>query len=220
MTASVRLAPNSVIVDATDMRLCGIAIPFTATLTPGSVAVSARGTARNQALADTVPCLWGDNFAATGTYDLDVELSASAPPAELLARGARQLSRCGALRADPPLDRIEPRSRRGRSGGAHARYPCGHAGTRPRVPGDHRCRYARGQPRAPGSRDAGQSVARYYRERRGRRRRRKSRAARVGGAARRRPPGHAPRSGLGPGTRARPSSSFRSASPAASPIPK
>ena len=58
MAATVRLAPNRVIVDATDVRLCGIAIPFTATLTPGSVAVSARGTARNQALADAVPCLW------------------------------------------------------------------------------------------------------------------------------------------------------------------
>ena len=108
MTASVRLAPNSVIVDATDMRLCGIAIPFTATLTPGNVAISARGTARNQALADTVPCLWGDNFAATGTYDLDVELSASAPPAELLraARGSfRVASRSGRIHRSAALSR-------------------------------------------------------------------------------------------------------------------
>jgi hypothetical protein len=108
MTASVRLAPDRVIVDASDMQLCGIAIPFSATLTPGSVAVSARGTARNQALADAVPCLWGDNFAATGTYDLDVELSASAPPAELVraARGSfRVASRSGRIHRLTALSR-------------------------------------------------------------------------------------------------------------------
>ena len=97
MTASVRLAPNSVIVDATDVRLCGIAIPFTATLTPGNVAVSARGTARNQALADTVPCLWGDNFAATGTYDLDVEF----PRAPRLRSSCARRAAAFALRRVP-----------------------------------------------------------------------------------------------------------------------
>ena len=120
MNAGVRIAPNRVIVDAPDMQLCGIAIPFTATLTPGNVAVSARGTARNQALADTVPCLWGDNIAATGSYDLDVELSASAPPAELLraARGSfRVASRSGrihrltALSRALAVDEVAARSR-------------------------------------------------------------------------------------------------------------
>jgi hypothetical protein len=109
MAANVRFAPNSVIVDATDVRLCGIAIPFTATLTPGSVAVSARGTARNQALADTVPCLGGDDFfSATGTYDLDVEFSANAPPAELLraARGSfRVAARSGQIHRSTALSR-------------------------------------------------------------------------------------------------------------------
>ena len=47
MTATVQLAADRVIVDATDARLCGIAIPFTATLAPESVAVSARATARS-----------------------------------------------------------------------------------------------------------------------------------------------------------------------------
>jgi hypothetical protein len=120
MTAIVQLAPNSVIVDATDMRLCGIAIPFTATLTPGSVAVMARGTARNQALADTVSCLWGDNLAATGTFGLDVELSASAPPAELLraARGSfrvaarsGQIHRSNALSRALAVDEVAARTR-------------------------------------------------------------------------------------------------------------
>ena len=120
MTAIVQLAPNSVIVDATDMRLCGIAIPFTATLTPGSVAVMARGTARNQALAGTVSCLWGDNLAATGTFDLDVELSASAPPAELLraARGSfrvaarsGQIHRSNALSRALAVDEVAARTR-------------------------------------------------------------------------------------------------------------
>ena len=108
MAATVRLAPNRVIVDATDVRLCGIAIPFTATLAPGSVAVSARGTARNQPLADTVPCLGGDDFAATGTYDLDAEFSASGPPAGLLgaARGSfRVAARSGRIHRSTALSR-------------------------------------------------------------------------------------------------------------------
>ncbi len=45
-----RLAPNRVVVEATDTRLCGIAAPFTAALIPGSVKASARLTARNQSL--------------------------------------------------------------------------------------------------------------------------------------------------------------------------
>ena len=108
MAATVRLAPNRVIVDATDVRLCGIAIPFTATLVPGSVAVSARGTARNQPLADAVPCLGGDDFGATGTYDLDVDFSASGPPAGLLraARGSfRVAARSGRIHRSTALSR-------------------------------------------------------------------------------------------------------------------
>ena len=88
MAATVSLAPNRVVVDATDVRLCGIAMPFTATLVPGSITVSARLAARNQALAEAVPCLAGDQLAATGTYDLDAEFSASGS-ADVLLRAAR-----------------------------------------------------------------------------------------------------------------------------------
>ena len=84
ITATVRLTPNRLVVEATDTRLCGMAIPFTATLTPDSVAVSAQGTARNQPIAETVPCLAGGDVAVTGNYDLDAELSASGPSADLL----------------------------------------------------------------------------------------------------------------------------------------
>ena len=82
------MAPNRVDVEVSEARLCGIAIPFSAVLTPGNVAVSARLTARNQSLAETVPCLAGDHLAVTGTYDLDAELSASGP-AESLPGAAR-----------------------------------------------------------------------------------------------------------------------------------
>ncbi len=108
MAATARLAPNRVVVDATDVRLCGISIPFATTLTPGNVAVSARGTARNQALADAVPCLGGDDFAATGTYDVDAEFSANAPPAGLLraARGSfRVEARSGRIYRSTALSR-------------------------------------------------------------------------------------------------------------------
>ena len=108
MSATVRLAPNRVIVDATDVRLCGIEMPFTATLVPGSLAISAQGTARNQQLAEAVPCLGGEDFGATGTYDLDVDVSASGPPAGLLdaARGTfRIAARSGRIHRSTPLSR-------------------------------------------------------------------------------------------------------------------
>ncbi len=79
VAAVVSLAPNRVHVEASQARLCGIAIPFNAVLVPGSVAVSARLAARKQPLAETVSCLAGDHLAVTGTYDLDAEFSASGP---------------------------------------------------------------------------------------------------------------------------------------------
>jgi hypothetical protein len=108
VAATVQLAPNRVVVDATDVRLCGIAMPFTATLVPGSVAVSARGSAHNQSLAEAVPCLGGDDFSATGTYDLELDLSASGPPAGLLgaARGNfRIAARSGRIHRSTALSR-------------------------------------------------------------------------------------------------------------------
>ncbi len=108
MTATVQLAADRVIVDATDARLCGITIPFTATLAAESLAVSARATARGAVLADAVPCLAGDDFSATGTYDLDAQVSAGGPPAELLraARGSfRATARSGRIHHAPALSR-------------------------------------------------------------------------------------------------------------------
>ena len=55
-----------------------------------------------------MPCLAGDDFSATGTYDLDAQISASGPPAELLraARGSfRATARSGRIHRAPVLSR-------------------------------------------------------------------------------------------------------------------
>lgn len=88
VAATVSLAPNRVVAEVTDARLCGIALPLTVALAPGSANVSVRLQARSQPLEQAVSCLAGAHLAITGTFDLDAEFAASGP-ADALLRAAR-----------------------------------------------------------------------------------------------------------------------------------
>ena len=70
--------------------------------------VSTRLRAHNQSLEQAVSCLAGRHLAATGTYDLDADFSASGPADTLLraVRGSFRLAtRNGRIRGAPALSR-------------------------------------------------------------------------------------------------------------------
>ena len=108
VAGTVSLAPNRIVVQLTEAQLCGIALSSTATLTPGNVELSARPAARNQALAQTLPCLAGEHLSIAGNFDFDAELTASGPADALLEtlHGSFRFStRSGRIQHAAALDR-------------------------------------------------------------------------------------------------------------------
>jgi hypothetical protein len=84
-------------------------VPLSAVLVPGNVTVSGRIQARAHPLAGAMTCLLGEQYAMTGTLDLDADLSASGP-ADALARAARGTflltTRDGRIQRSPLMARI------------------------------------------------------------------------------------------------------------------
>ncbi|MGH8699324.1 MAG: AsmA-like C-terminal domain-containing protein, partial [Burkholderiales bacterium] len=109
VVATVSLAPNRVVAEVTDARLCGVALSVTAVLAPRSATVTGRGQARDQDLAQAAECLARQNHALTGRFDLDSELVASGAPEALLstARGSlRFVAREGRIQHAPAITRV------------------------------------------------------------------------------------------------------------------
>ena len=88
VSGTVDLAPDHIVANVTEVRLCGVALPLNAVLVPGNVTVTSRIDVRAQPLAGTVACLLGEHLAMTGTLDLRADLSADGP-ADAVARTAR-----------------------------------------------------------------------------------------------------------------------------------
>jgi len=109
VVATVSLAPNRIVADVTDARLCGVALSLKAVLAPGAATVTGRGQSRDQDLAQGAECLARENHALTGRFDLDLELAASGAPEALLrtARGSfRFVAREGRIQNAPAITRI------------------------------------------------------------------------------------------------------------------
>ncbi len=109
VVATVSLAPNRVIADVTDARLCGVALTLKADLAPHQTSVTGRGQARGQDVAQAGDCLARENIALTGRFDLDLDLAASGAPEALLAaaRGSlRMVARDGRILKAPAITRI------------------------------------------------------------------------------------------------------------------
>jgi len=109
LSGVVTLAPERIVADVKEARLCGIALPLNAVIVPGQVDLTGAIRVRAQPLVETAACLFGDHIAMTGTLDGDVELSASGP-ADQLARTAhgtfRFTGRNGRFQKAPGLARI------------------------------------------------------------------------------------------------------------------
>jgi hypothetical protein len=86
VTATLTLEAERVRLDATQARLCGVAFPFTAELTPQDVGVSARIEAKGQQLGATVQCLSDQKVLLTGTFDLAAMLHTRGQRDELLQK--------------------------------------------------------------------------------------------------------------------------------------
>ena len=87
IAGTVRLAPNRAVVELSEAKLCGVAVPFTATLTPDAATISGRVVARGAPLDTVLPCfLRSPDLVMTGRLDVDAEFSAVGPPAELAQR--------------------------------------------------------------------------------------------------------------------------------------
>jgi hypothetical protein len=105
---SVELARHRVTAEVTRARLCGVVLPFTVAMTPDGVEAKLQLRARAQPLGETLSCVTAGRLAATGTYDLDAELTASGPVGELrnAARGTFEFkAREGRIQRDAILSR-------------------------------------------------------------------------------------------------------------------
>lgn len=101
VVGTVELAPRRVFVDATEATLCGIAVPFSAAITPAEVDAKAKPQARGLVLGETLFCLLGQEEEFTGTLELDAELAAkgTVDAIEKVARGSfRAVIRDGLIR--------------------------------------------------------------------------------------------------------------------------
>jgi hypothetical protein len=109
VAAVATLAPERIVAEVKELRLCGVALPFNATLVPGHASVTGRIVARGVPLEGTVSCLTGEDIALTGALDADASLSASGP-VDGLARAAtgsfRFTARDGRIQRAPALARI------------------------------------------------------------------------------------------------------------------
>ncbi len=109
LSGTVTLAPERIVADVKEARLCDLALPLRAVLVPGSVSVTSKIAARGQPVAGVVACLTGARLALTGTFDLDADLAASGPVDELAraARGTfRFTARDGEILKAPAIARI------------------------------------------------------------------------------------------------------------------
>jgi hypothetical protein len=109
VVATVSLAPNRIVVDVTEAHLCGVALTLKGDLAPRSTALTVRGQARSQDLAQGAECLARENIAWTGRFDLDLDIAASGAPETLLdtARGSlRVVARDGRILKSPAITRI------------------------------------------------------------------------------------------------------------------
>jgi hypothetical protein len=61
-------------IDLTQAQLCGISMPLTLEVTPGSMSLTARLHARKQQLEKTVRCLSNEGVQITGDFDLDADV--------------------------------------------------------------------------------------------------------------------------------------------------
>ena len=169
LSGTVTLAPERIVADVKEARLCGLALPLRAVLVPGSASVTWKIAARGQPVAGVVACLTGAHLALTGTFDLDADLAASGPLDEL-ARAARGTFRFTARDGEilkAPGHRAHPVARRGRRGAA--RPAVGAAGERPRLQRARRRGHGRRRPRARRERYAERGGARARDDRRDRR---------------------------------------------------
>jgi hypothetical protein len=109
VVATASLAPNQVVAEVADTRLCGITLSINAVFAPRTVALTGRGRARDQRFEQTAECLERENLAYTGRFDLDAEVAASGPPEALrsAARGGlRLVARDGRVNKSPAITRI------------------------------------------------------------------------------------------------------------------
>ena len=109
VAATVSLAPNRVVAQVTEAQLCGVSLPFTAVLAPGTVTVTGNIHSRGQGLDQTATCLTGANVTLTGMLDFDAEFTASGPPAGLLeaVRGSfSAVATDGRIQRAPAITRI------------------------------------------------------------------------------------------------------------------
>jgi hypothetical protein len=109
VVGTVALAPGRIVAEVKEARLCGLALPLSAVLVPGKVNVTGRIEVRAQPLAATATCLLGEDYALTGTLDLDADLSADGPADALAgsARGTFRLTaRDGHIQKAPLIARI------------------------------------------------------------------------------------------------------------------
>jgi AsmA-like C-terminal region len=109
VAAVATLAPESIVAEVKELRLCGVALPFNATLVPGRADVTGRLEVRGGPLAGTISCLTGEEIDLTGTVDADAALKASGP-VDALARTAtgsfRFTARDGRIQRAPAITRI------------------------------------------------------------------------------------------------------------------
>ena len=117
LSGTVTLAPERIVADVKEARLCDLALPLRAVLVPGSASVTGKIAARGQPVAGAVVCLTGARLALTGTFDLDADARRERTGRRSGARRARHVPLYRSRRRDPEGagHRAHPVARRGRA---------------------------------------------------------------------------------------------------------
>lgn len=109
LIASATLADSKLDLGITNAALCGINLSGTATGSAGDLRVKARMQARGTQLAGSIACLTGEHIQASGTVDLDAQVTAEGAMATLYRDSSMSFSltaRDGHLRKLDALKRV------------------------------------------------------------------------------------------------------------------
>jgi AsmA-like C-terminal region/AsmA family len=103
--AEISLPPGGPVLTVREARICGITTDGAAALGPSGVHADVSLAAKNQPFDQSVSCLFGQEEALTGNYDVEARISADGAPAQILRslRGPVQLEARQGLVRNVPL---------------------------------------------------------------------------------------------------------------------
>ena len=122
LVGTVTLDRGTLIGEFAKAAICGLSAPLSATYAAGEVDVSVRLTARGKPLQQSVDCLSGWDFVATGAADLNAAFTARGP-IDALIPSASPCWRFELVSRDGQIEKLAAREADPASGRARTSHP-------------------------------------------------------------------------------------------------